>query len=149
MWEAKYKVPAGFPRGWILSSTMLALLAIDETKSTDRVKLKDWLEKQDFMTPLGSSKFIKSRIALHQAFGTMVVFQRQKMADGTIGNVIIYPEQAATGKLRAAQNKLTLHEHDGVMISFRRRALSYRLPGSPNVATLRILQADGTVRSSM
>ena len=101
MWEAKYKVPPDFLEVGFYLSTMLALLAIDETKSTDRVKLKDWLEKQDFMTPLGSSKFIKSRIALHQAFGTMVVFQRQKMADGTIGNVIIYPEQAATGKLQS------------------------------------------------
>lgn len=100
LWLGKYKTTPDFLEVGYYISTVLALLAIDETKSTDRDKLKDWLEKQEYRTPLGSSKFEKSRIALHQAFGTMVVFQRQKQPDGRIASVIVYPEQAATGKLQ-------------------------------------------------
>ena len=46
------------------------------------------------------SGFQKSRVVLHQAFGTMVVFQRQKKPDGSITSVLVYPEQVATGKLQ-------------------------------------------------
>lgn len=98
MWIAKYKVTPDFLEVGYYLSTMLAMLAADETKSVDREQMKEWLEKQQFDTPLGSSKFEKSRVALHQAFGTMVVFQRQRGADGKIGNVTIFPELAATGK---------------------------------------------------
>lgn len=101
LWLEKYKTTPDFLEVGYYISTMLALLAVEQTKSTDREKLKDWLEKQEYQTPLGSSKFEKSRIALHQAFGTMVVFQRQKQPDGSIASVIVYPEQIATGTLQS------------------------------------------------
>lgn len=100
MWREKYKAEPEFLEAGYYVSTILALLAFEETKSTDREKLKEWLAKQDYQTPYGNSKFVKSRIALHQAFGTMVVFQRQKKPDGAIASVLVYPEQVATGKLQ-------------------------------------------------
>ena len=83
------------------ATTILALLAVEETKSTDRDRLRNGWKKQQYQTPLGDSNFVKSRIALHQAFGEMVVFQRQKKPDGSIASVLVYPEQIATGKLQA------------------------------------------------
>jgi len=81
-------------------STLLTLLAVEETKSTDREKLTAWLQKQQYQTPLGDSKFVPSRVALNQAFGTMVVFQRVKKPDGSIISAVVYPEKAATAKLQ-------------------------------------------------
>ncbi len=100
MWMAKYNAAPDFLEVGYYITGILALLAGDETKSTDRERLKDWFEKQQYQTPLGDSRFIKSRVALHQAFGTMVVFQRDKKANGTIDSMIVYPEMAATGKLK-------------------------------------------------
>lgn len=97
-WVARHKSAPDFLEVGYYLSTILAMLAADETKSVDREVMKDWLAKQQFDTPLGSSKFEKSRTAQHQAFGTMVVFQRQKGSDGKIGNAILFPERAATGK---------------------------------------------------
>lgn len=101
MWREKYKAEPEFLEVGYYASTILALLAVEDTKSTDRDRLKAWLEKQEYQTPLGSSKFEKSRVALNQAFGTMVVFQREKKPDGTFASVLLYPEQVATGKLKA------------------------------------------------
>lgn len=100
MWKEKYKAPPDFLEVSYYISTVLGLLAVEQTKSTDREQIKEWLEKQEYNTPLGGSKFEKSRVALHQAFGTMVVFQRQKQADGSIGSVIVYPSSVAGGKLK-------------------------------------------------
>ncbi|MBB6181926.1 ABC transporter substrate-binding protein [Pseudorhizobium flavum] len=99
MWMEKYKRTPDFLEVSYYISTMLAMLAADETGSVDREVMKDWLEKQNYNTPLGVSKFEKSRVALHQAFGTMVVFQRQKQDDGSFKSVIVYPKEAATGDL--------------------------------------------------
>ncbi|MDB5592975.1 ABC transporter substrate-binding protein [Enterovirga sp.] len=100
MWTAKYNAVPEFLEVGYYASTIMTLLAVEATNSTDREKLKEWLEKQEYQTPLGSSKFEKSRVAMHQAFGTMVVFQREKKPDGTFGSVLLYPEQVATGKLK-------------------------------------------------
>jgi ABC-type branched-subunit amino acid transport system substrate-binding protein len=100
MWFEKYKTSPDFLEVGYYATTILALLAVEETKSTNRDRLKEWLEKQQYQTPLGDSRFIKSRVALHQAFGTMVVFQRQKKPDGSLTSVLVYPEQVATGKLQ-------------------------------------------------
>ena len=100
LWFEKFKAPPDFLEVGYYASTILALLAVEETKSTDRDQIKGWLEKQQYQTPLGSSRFQPSRVALHQAFGTMVVFQRQKKPDGSIASVLIYPEQVAAGKLQ-------------------------------------------------
>lgn len=74
--------------------------AVEATKSTDRDRIKEWLEKQHYQTPLGDSRLQKSRIALHRAFGAMAVFQRQKKPDGSTTGVLVYSEQVATGKLQ-------------------------------------------------
>ena len=100
MWFEKYKASPDFLEVGFYATTILALLAVEETNSTSRDRLKEWLEKQQYQTPLGDSRFIKSRVALHQAFGTMVVFQRQKKPDGSITSVLVYPEKIATGKLQ-------------------------------------------------
>ncbi len=96
----KFKAVPEFLEVGYYASTILTLLAVEATKSTDRDVIKKWLEEQQYQTPLGDSKFAKSRIALHQAFGEMVVFQRQKKSDGTFEGVLIYPPQIATGKLK-------------------------------------------------
>lgn len=98
-WVEKYKAPPEFLEVGYYASTILALLAVEATQSTDRDKLKEWLEKQDYQTPLGNSKFHPSRVALHQAFDTMVVFQRQKKGNDVV-STLFYPEQVATGKLQ-------------------------------------------------
>ena len=99
MWVEKYKKTPEFLEVGYYDSTILALLAVEATKSTDRDKIKAWLEQEDYQTPLGNSKFHPSRIGLHQAFDTMVVFQREKKGDG-YDSVLFYPPQVATGKLK-------------------------------------------------
>ena len=100
-WREKFKAVPEFLEVGYYASTILALLAVEATKSTDREVLRKWLEEQQYQTPVGDSKFEKSRIALHQAFGEMIVFQRQKKAGGACESVLIYPAQIATGKLQA------------------------------------------------
>jgi len=100
-WREKFKAVPEFLEVGYYASTILALLAVEATKSTDREVLRKWLEEQQYQTPVGDSKFEKSRIALHQAFGEMIVFQRQKKAGGAFESVLIYPAQIATGKLQA------------------------------------------------
>jgi branched-chain amino acid transport system substrate-binding protein len=98
-WRAKFKREPEFLEPGYYASTILALLAVEATKSTDRDKLVAWLEQQDYMTPMGSSKFSKSEITPHQAFSTMVVFQRVKGKDG-FTTEIIYPPEIAKAKLQ-------------------------------------------------
>ena len=100
-WRAKYdnKTPEFLEAGYYVS-TILTLLAVEQTKSIDREKIKVWLETQDYKTPLAlSSKFLPSEVALHQAFGTMVVFQQVKEGNGYISKVV-YPKELATGDLQ-------------------------------------------------
>lgn len=99
-WEANWsktynKIPEFFDAGYY-ASTMLALLAVEATGSTDRDTLKDWLAKQDYSTMLGTSKFSKSRVALHQAFDKVVVFQRRKGQSG-FSNALLFPREIASG----------------------------------------------------
>lgn len=99
-WVEKYKAVPDFLEVGYYISTILTLLAVEETKSTDREKMTAWLQKQEYQTPLGDSKFIASRVALNQAFGTMIVFQRVKKQGGTITSAVVYPEKTATAKLQ-------------------------------------------------
>lgn len=101
-WKEKHKTEPEFLEVGYYASTILALLAVEKTNSTDRAKIDEWLRGQDYQTPLGRSKFRKSRVALNQAFDTMVVFQRQKKGSG-FESVLVYPPEIATGKLQACQ----------------------------------------------
>lgn len=99
-WRARYnRAPEFLDVGYYVS-TILALLAVEQTKSLDRDKIKDWLEQQDYKSPLGlSSKFQPSEITPHQAFGEMVVFQQVKEGDKFVSKVI-YPKELATATLQ-------------------------------------------------
>lgn len=98
-WRTKFKREPEFLEVGYYASTILALLAVEATKSTDRDKLVAWLEQQEYMTPLGNSKFAKSEITPHQAFSKMVVFQRVKGKDG-FSTAIFYPPEIAKAKLQ-------------------------------------------------
>ena len=103
-WRAKYnnKTPEFLEVGYY-ASTILALLAVEQTKSVDREKIKTWLETQDYKTPLASSsKFSPSEVVLHQAFGTMVVFQQVKEGNKFVSTVV-YPKDLATAELQACK----------------------------------------------
>ena len=100
MWRAKYKKEPEYMEVGAYVSTMLALLAVEKSKSTDRDKMRAALDSESYQTPLGNSKFAPSEIALQQAFSEMVVFQQQKQPDGTFKSVIIYPKDVAQGKLQ-------------------------------------------------
>jgi branched-chain amino acid transport system substrate-binding protein len=102
-WRKKYNKDAEYMEVGAYVSTMLALLAVEKAKSTDRDKMHDALETLAYDTPMGNSKFAPSEIALNQAFGDMVVFQQQKQPDGKFKSVIVYPEKVATGKLQACK----------------------------------------------
>lgn len=102
-WRKKYSKEPEYMEVGAYVSTMLALLAVEKAKSTDRDKLHDALKTLAYDTPMGNSKFSASEIALNQAFGDMVVFQQQKQPDGKFRSVIVYPEKVATGKLQACK----------------------------------------------
>jgi branched-chain amino acid transport system substrate-binding protein len=99
MWRAKYKKEPEYMEVGAYVSTMLVLLAAEKTNSTDRDKLRHAMAQQAYHTPMGNSKFEPSEISLHQAFSNMVVFQQQKQPDGSFKSVIVYPKEAAQGKL--------------------------------------------------
>lgn len=102
-WRKKYNKDAEYMEVGAYVSTMLALLAVEKSKSTDRDKIHDALLTLEYDTPMGNSKFAPSEIALNQAFGEMVVFQQQKQPDGKFKSVIVYPQQVAQGKLMACK----------------------------------------------
>lgn len=102
-WRKKYNKDPEYMEVGAYVSTMLALLAVEKAKSTDRDKMHDALVTLAYDTPMGNSKFSPSEIALNQAFGDMVVFQQQKQPDGKFKSVIVYPEKVATGKLQACK----------------------------------------------
>jgi branched-chain amino acid transport system substrate-binding protein len=104
MWRAKYKKEPEYMEVGAYVSTMLALLAVEKSHSTDRDKLRAALDAQDYQTPLGNSKFAPSEISLQQAFSEMVVFQQQKQPDGKFKSVIIYPKNVAQGKLEKCKS---------------------------------------------
>jgi branched-chain amino acid transport system substrate-binding protein len=99
-WRRKYNKDAEYMEVGAYVSTMLALLAVEKAKSTDRDKMHDALLTLEYDTPMGNSKFAPSEIAENQAFGEMVVFQQQKQADGSFKSVLVYPERVAQGKLQ-------------------------------------------------
>jgi branched-chain amino acid transport system substrate-binding protein len=102
-WKAKYGKEAEFLEVGYYVSTVLALLAVEATKSVDRDALKNWLEGQDYKSPMGlSSKFKPSEITPHQAFDNMVVFQRVKEGSGYVSK-IVYPKEIATGTLQTCK----------------------------------------------
>lgn len=103
MWRKKYSKDPEYMEVGAYVSTMLALLAVEKENSVDRDKIRAGLNSQRFHTPMGDSKFEPSEISLQQAFGEMVVFQQQKQPDGSFKSVIVYPEQAAQGKLQACK----------------------------------------------
>lgn len=95
--QKKYNQEADFLDVCNYATTALLLLAIDRAKSDDREKVGAELRKIDTPTINGRGKFVPSAagITKHQAFTDMVVFQRQKNQ-----NVILYPDDAITGKLQ-------------------------------------------------
>jgi branched-chain amino acid transport system substrate-binding protein len=97
-WRKRHNKEPEFMEAGAYVSAMLALLGVEKANSTDRDKLEAAMAGQSFMTVLGDSKFEPSEIALHQAFGKMVVFQQQKSGTG-YKSVIAYPPEAAGGKL--------------------------------------------------
>lgn len=99
-WRKKYNKEPEYMEVGAYVSTMLALLAVEKSKSTERDKIHDALVTLAYDTPMGNSKFAASEIALNQAFGEMVVFQQQKQPDGKFKSVIIYPASVAQGKLQ-------------------------------------------------
>ena len=102
-WRTKYgKAPEFLEAGYYVS-TVLALLAVEATKSVDRDVLKTWLLAQDYKSPMGlHSKFKPSEITPHQAFGEMVVFQRVKEGNGYVSK-LIYPKEIASGTLQTCR----------------------------------------------
>jgi branched-chain amino acid transport system substrate-binding protein len=99
-WHKRYNKDPEYMDVGAYVSTMLALLAVEKSNSTDREKLHDALASLDYQTPMGDSKFSPSEIALNQAFGEMVVFQQQKQTDGKFKSIILYPDDIAQGKLQ-------------------------------------------------
>jgi branched-chain amino acid transport system substrate-binding protein len=100
-WRTKFSKEPEFLEVGYYVSTILALLAVEATGSTDRDAIKGWLEQQDYKSPMGlSSKFSPSEVSPHQAFSTMVVFQRIKEGDAYVSK-LIYPAEIATAKLAA------------------------------------------------
>jgi branched-chain amino acid transport system substrate-binding protein len=75
----------------------MLLVAIDQAKTDDRDKVAAKLAEVDVMTPMGRGRFVASEKTKHQAFSDMIVFQRQNNQ-----SVIVYPAEAATGKLITA-----------------------------------------------
>lgn len=78
------------------TSMMMLLVAIERAGSTDKMKVAKELKALNIQTMSGSSNFVPTPGgALHQAFNEMVVFQRN-------GDkfVVLYPEDAADGKLQ-------------------------------------------------
>jgi branched-chain amino acid transport system substrate-binding protein len=102
-WRKKYSKEPEYMEAGAYVSAMLALLAVEKANSTDRDKIEAAMSAASYGTVLGNSKFEASEVALHQAFGKMVVFQQQKVG-GAIKSAIIYPPEASQAKLMACAN---------------------------------------------
>jgi branched-chain amino acid transport system substrate-binding protein len=96
-WRAKYNKEPEYMEVGAYISTMEVLLAAEKSNSTDRDKLAAVLARDSYATMLGNSRFEPSEVALHQAFGTMVAFQQQKVGS-EYKSVVFYPPAVAEGK---------------------------------------------------
>lgn len=98
--KAKYNLEADFLDVANYATTALLLIAIDRAGVDDKEKVTAELRKLDTDTINGRGKYVPSAagVTKHQAFTDMVVFQRQKGK-----NVILYPENVATGKFAATR----------------------------------------------
>lgn len=83
------------PNYWSLITYVNALVltqAIERAGSLDKEKVIAELEKTDTMTPMGPLTFFKTKVAIHQGYTKMVVFQWQNGS-----KQILWPK--ATGQL--------------------------------------------------
>lgn len=98
-WRARFHKEPEYMEAGAYVSTMLGLLAVEKAGSLDRDKVEKALAEESYDTVLGPSKFEPSEIALHQAFSKVLIFQQQKVGN-EFKSVILYPPQAAQGKLK-------------------------------------------------
>ena len=103
-WRAKYNKEPEYMEAGSYISAMLALLAVEQANATDRDHVAAALAAQTHDTIMGSSRFVPSEIALHQAFGKVIDFQLQKQGDA-FKSVIFYPVERADGKLQACPSQ--------------------------------------------
>jgi branched-chain amino acid transport system substrate-binding protein len=102
-WEADFKKTYGHDAEYIAVdhyvSVILALLAADQVGGeAKRDDVKARLALSDYDTPFGAAKFAPMGATKYQAFGDMLVFQRQKRGL-QFENVVVYPDNIAAGKL--------------------------------------------------
>lgn len=97
-WEAKfdaeYHSAPDYDDITCYSNAAMLLMAIQQVGADDREKVAVALRQQDVMTPMGRGHFEPSEGTKQQAFADLLIFQRQHGK-----NVILYPPEAATGKL--------------------------------------------------
>jgi branched-chain amino acid transport system substrate-binding protein len=94
--QAKYNASPDYDEATCYANTIQLLLAIDKAGSDNKEKVAEALRNLDVMTPMGRGHFEPSEGTNQQAFSNLIVFQRQGDK-----NIIIFPAEAATGKLRA------------------------------------------------
>ncbi len=91
------KAPTDYKSRSIFDGILIAADAINRAKSTDAEKLVEALEKTNLETTRGTAKFglTKGGPEYHQWMPPMLVIQWQNKQQ-----VVLYPTQAATGKLK-------------------------------------------------
>jgi len=91
------KAPSDYKSRSIFDGVLIAADAINRSKSTDPEKLVDALEKTNLKTTRGTAKFglEKGGSEYHQWEPPMLVVQWQNKQQ-----VVLYPPEAATGKLK-------------------------------------------------
>ncbi len=99
-WEAafkkRYNRNAEFLDVTVYTSAAMLFLAIERAGTPDKQKVANELRNLGVQTMLGDGKFVKTKGgALNQAFGEMLVYQRQ----GT-QFAIVYPKKFANGTLK-------------------------------------------------
>src|ERR1700733_444749 len=95
--QAKYNASPDYDEATCYANTIQLLLAIDKAGSDKKEKGAEALRNLDVMTPMGRGHFEQSEGTKQQAFSNLIVFQRQGDK-----NIVIYPPEAATGKLKAS-----------------------------------------------
>jgi branched-chain amino acid transport system substrate-binding protein len=97
-WEAKfdadYHATPDYDDITCYANAAMLLLAIQQAGADDKEKVADALRRLDVMTPMGRGHFEPSEGTRQQAFADLLIFQRQHGK-----SVILYPPEAATGKL--------------------------------------------------
>jgi branched-chain amino acid transport system substrate-binding protein len=97
-WEAKfdadYHATPDYDDITCYANAAMLLLAIQQAGADDKEKVADALRRLDVMTPMGRGHFEPSEGTRQQAFADLLIFQRQQGK-----SVILYPPEAATGKL--------------------------------------------------